>query len=148
MRNALLAFSFFILTGCTTVHIPNYIKSELNYQRKVYGDFDQIVSSVRSVLAKEGWKIENEIHPSVFERTESEDSKGILIFTGVKQHSMFLYSSYTHLNVFVHAIAEGATVEIRFHKVTPLLIKQFRSNRNDKLANRLLDKIEKEAETR
>ncbi len=126
-----------VLCGCTTVQIPNYIKADHPYTCKVYGNFDKIASNVRAVLMRNGFKIDSETNPSVFERPEAEsqsDGKDVLIFTSIRQHSMFLYSSYTHLNVFIHAIAEGAEVEIRYGKVTPLVIKQFRSSRNDKLA--------------
>ena len=146
-----LALFFLFAAGCSTVQIPNYIKADRPYARKVYGDYDNILSTLKTVLAKEGWTVEREMSPSVYERAEQEGAnadKDVLLFTNVKQHSMILYSSYTHLNIIMHAIAEGADVEIRYAKVTPLLIKQFHSDRNDPLATRILDRLEKELESK
>ena len=136
-----------IVCGCATVQIPGYIKADHPYARKMYGNFDKIVIAARNVLVRNGWKIKTATHPSVYERMEGErenTDKDLLLFTDVKEHSMVLYSSYTHLNVFIHAIAEGAQVEIRYGKVTPLLVKQVQSTSNDKLANKILDQIEQE----
>ncbi|MBI4309380.1 MAG: hypothetical protein HY591_03515 [Candidatus Omnitrophica bacterium] len=145
LRCMVLALAF--LCGCVTVQVPGYIKADHPYARKMYGNFDKIVIAAQNILVRNGWKIKAAMDPSVYERVEGEDGstdKDILFFTDIKQHSMVLYSSYTHLNVFIHAIAEGAQVEIRYGKVTPLLVKQFRSARNDKLANKLLEQIEQE----
>jgi hypothetical protein len=144
MRSALIVALLTVFCGCTTVQLPNYIKSDRPYVRKYYGDIEQINAVVRNVLVHNGWKIKSEARPSVYERPSDGQNteKDVLLFTNVKQHPMILYSSYTHLNVLIHAIAEGAEVEIRYHKVTPLLIKQFNSTRNDKLVNGLLEAIE------
>jgi hypothetical protein len=142
MRFALMACGLAILCGCTTVQVPNYIKSDRPYIRKMYGDFSKIDATVRNVLVRHGWKIQSEARPSVYEHGSDESGRDILLFTKVKQHPMILYSSYTHLNVLIHEITEGAEVEIRYSKVTPLFFKHFTSTRNDKLANRLLDAIE------
>ena len=147
MRLVWMALFLAIACGCTTVQVPGYIKAEHPYARKMQGDFDKVVVAVQNVVVRNGWKIKTAMHPSVYERVEGENAnsdKDILFFTDVKQHSMVLYSSYTHLNIFVHAIADGAQVEIRYGKATPLLIKQFQSTRNDKLANKILDQIEQE----
>jgi hypothetical protein len=132
-----------LVGGCMTVRIPEYIKADHPYSRKIYGDYGKIMAAVRNVIVHSGWKVQSEGDPTVYERAqEGSAAQDVLIFTNVKQHSMLLYSSYTHLNVYVHAIAEGAQVEVRFQKVTPLLFKQFYRTRNDKLAERLLRDIE------
>jgi uncharacterized protein (DUF302 family) len=147
MRLAFLACVLAVfLCGCTTVKVPNYIPSNHPYSQKMYGDYEDIVAAVREVLVKNGWKVQGQMDPSVYERAQGGDSsdRDILLFTNVKQHSMFLYSSYTHLNVFIHPTAEGAEVEIRYAKTTPLFIKQFQGSKNDKLAKKLLSQIERE----
>ena len=146
MRLGFIAVILTVLCGCTTVQIPDYIKADHPYVRKIYGDYDKITSAVYHVLARNGWKVHSQTQPSVYERPEGgreNTEKDLLLFSQVRQHSMILYSSYTHLNAFIHATADGAEVELRYGKVTPL-VKQFRSNRNDQLVKRLLTQIEQE----
>lgn len=140
-----LACSVMVLCGCVTVQVPSYIKAEQPYSRKVLGNYDQIAEAARRVLVRNGWKIDTETNANIYERNPEAEASGkdVLFFTNVKQHSMLVYSSYTHLNVFLHPTAEGAEVEVRYIKVTPV-IKRFVSYHNDKLANRLLDQIEHE----
>ena len=139
-----------ILTGCVSVQVTDYIKDNHPYTRKIIGDYENIIDTVKVVLFKEGWQIQAIANPSVYERRVGgeDESKDVLFLTGVKQYPKILYSTYTHLNVIVCAVAEGADVEIRYEALTPVRIKQFRDVRNDKLANRLLDNIEKELENK
>ena len=134
------------LCGCT-VQVQSYIKSDHPYARKLYGNYDKIVLIIKEVLAQNKYKILSETHPSVYERSSDENKEtpeDLLLFTDIKQHPMLLYSSYTHLNIFIHAETDGAQVELRYGKTTSFLVKQINSTRNDKLANRLLDQMEQE----
>lgn len=133
------------LTGCSTVQIPNYIKADHPYIRRVYGSFDQVSTAVKAVLAQEGFKVEKETAPDVYERDsrdQQEGAKGSLVLTDVKQYSRILYSSYVHLNVYLRQLADGVEVEIRYGKVTTVLFRQLKGTRNDGYARRLLDRIE------
>ncbi len=145
MKKIILFILFLSMAGCATINIPNYIDPQHPYVRKVYGDYDAIVAAVRQVLAQEGWAVQSETSPSTYERDNSAEGSatgGVLLFTSVKQHSRFLYSSYTHWNAFVRPVAGGAEVEIRYACLTPLGIKQLKGTRNDKLADRIFDAIE------
>ena len=147
MRKALcLIFALLLLGGCTTVTVGNYIRSDHPYTKKIYGDYDKIVETIRQVLAKNGYKVILESYPSVYERpvdAHQETPKDVLLFTEIRQHSMVLYSSYTHLNVYIRSVVEGAEVEVRFGKVTSFFIKQFQSTRDDQLGKNILDQIER-----
>jgi uncharacterized protein (DUF302 family) len=137
----LLCFS-----GCATVTVGNYIKSDHPYSKKIYGNFDQILETTRQVLAKNGYKVTSESYPSVYERAadaHKESPKDVLLFTEVKQHSRIFYSAYTHFNVFVHALTDGAEVEIRYANTSSFLFKQVQNTRNDKLGAKILDQIER-----
>lgn len=134
-----------LLCGCSTVSVGNYIKSEHPYSKKIYGDYDKILQTIKDVLASHHYRVVSESYPSVYERATDEHKetpKDVLLFTEIKQHSMVLFSSYTHLNVFVHSVADGAEVEVRYGKVTSLLFKQLSSTRNDALGNKILDQVE------
>ena len=142
MKTIFLMLSL-VLVGCTTLQIPSYIKSEHPYSKKVYGDYNKIVYAVRDVLVRNGWKIKTITTPTIYERTlEGDENSNILIFTEVKEQSMVLATSYTHLNVLILSIADGAMIEIRYGKLTQMPFKQMRSSRNDQLANAMLGQIE------
>ncbi len=144
MNKILLGLSLLFLSSCATVQIPSYIKADHPYSKKMYGDYNTIVNVVRNAVIKNGWKIKTVTNPSIYERAEEgNDNNDVLLFTEVKEHSKIAYTSYTHLNVFIRAIAEGAMVEIRYEKVTPVL-KRFRSTKNAKLADKILLDIEQE----
>ena len=145
-RLSIVIVGILALSGCTTIQIPNYIQANNPYIRKMYGDFDQVAQATKTVLAKYGWQIDKEVDPSVYERDSRYDNnpaKNLLIFTNLKQRSLVLTSSYTHLNVFLHSVGTATEVEVRYHSMMPV-IKRFVSTRNDKLANRILDAIEQQ----
>lgn len=142
MKTAIVCLCL-LLAGCTTLQIPSYIKSDRPYARKMYGDYNKIVYAVRDVLKRNGWQIKAITNPAIYERTqEGDENSNILIFTEIKEQSMLVSTSYTHLNVFILSIADGADVEIRYSKVTQMPFKQLKNNRNDHLANTLLEQIE------
>lgn len=146
MRLALCMSLVLLFCGCTTVNVGHYIKSDHPYNKKIYGNYDVIINTIRDVLAKNKYKVVAESFPSVYERPvdeRKETPQDVLLFTEVRQHSMILFSSYTHLNVYVRAITEGADVEVRFGKVTALLFKKIQSARNDRLGKSILDQIER-----
>ena len=133
------------LCGCSA-QVPHYIKADHPYTRKLYGNYDNIIEAAQGVLVHNGWKVQRVTNSSVYERS-NEDGENtdndVVIFTTIQRHWRLLYWSYTHLNIFVHPTGEGAQVDLRWAKVTPLLFK-FTSTRNDRLANRLLDQMEEE----
>jgi hypothetical protein len=63
--------------------------------------------------------------------------------TSVRKQYRVLYSTYTHLNVFIRSIGNTCDVEIRYEAQTPL-VKQFISVRNDRTVENILGAIEKE----
>jgi len=149
-RLSVIVMSVLALVGCATVQIPNYIKADHPYIRKISGDYDKIIAAIEDVLYRQGWKVQSQVNPSIYERRPGgeDQSRDVLFFTQIKQHANFFYSTYTHLNVFVHATGEGAEVEVRYGALNDLFIKKFEGTRNDPLAKRLLDKIEQELESK
>ena len=146
LRPAAMVCALALLCGCAA-QTSGYIKADHPYARKLYGDYDKIIMVVKEVLQRNGWSVLEENHPSVYERAAAPDMetpKDLLIFTDVKRHFRLFYSTYSRLNVFCRATAEGAEVEIRYAKVTPLGFKQFQSIRNDKLADHLLAQMDQE----
>ncbi len=150
MRRIVIVGICVLLAGCVTVQIPNYIPADHPYVRKVSGNYNEIIDAIKVVLFKDGYSIKSQVNPAIYERRSDggDQSKDVLFFTNMKQHPKFLYSTYTHFNIFVHPIAEGAEVDVRYNATTPVWLKQFQGSRNDKLANRFLNQVEQELESK
>ena len=146
MRSMVLIFTF-LLSSCASVQLPGYInKADHPYERKYYASFEKLVSSMIYVLRNKGWTISSEADPAIYERDERYENSGyqnLLLITDTKKNYRVLYSSYTHLNIFIHSMAKTCDVEIRYEAQTPL-IKQFISTRNDRMVQGILDAVEQE----
>jgi hypothetical protein len=144
MRFATLLFIFF-LAGCASVPMSGYIsRVDHLYDRKFYASFEKVVSSTMFVLKNKGWTIFKEVDPSIYERDDRYDNNGyqnLLIITNVKKQ--FDHLTNTRLNVFIHSIENTCDVQIRYEAQTHL-IKQFISVHNDRMAEDILDAIEKD----
>ena len=142
----LILLLIFNLAGCASVPMPEYIsRVDHPYDRKIYASFEKVASAVMFVLKNKGWTI-SEADPSVYERDDRYDNNGyrnLLIITNVRQNYRVLYSTFTHLNVFIHSIGNTCDVEIRYEAQTPL-VKRFISTHNDELAKGILDAVEQE----
>lgn len=128
------------------MQMPGYIgRVDHPYDRKFYASLEKVTSAVIYVLKKQGWVI-SEADPSIYERDDRYDNNSylnLLIITDNKKHPRVLYSTFTHLNVFIHAIGNTCDVEIRYEAQTPL-IKLFISTRDDALVQGILDAVEQE----
>ena len=143
----LILIPIFIFAGCSSVQMPGYIsRADHPYDRKFYAGFEKVVSSTMYVLKKKGWTIAEESEPSIYERDDRYDNNGyqnLLIMTAIRKNYRVMYSTYKHLNVFVHSIGNTCDVEIRYEARTPL-VKQFISVRNDRMVQGILDAVEQE----
>jgi hypothetical protein len=145
MRYLILSIVF-MLSGCATLPVTDYIKADHPYERKIYASFEKVTSAAIFILHQKGWSTSQGVDPAVFEqdeRYENNASENVLIFTDIKRHFRLFYSTYTHLNILVHGLGSSCNVEIRFCKLTPLG-KQFITVRNDRLAQNILDAVEQE----
>ena len=144
MRFLILSL-IFLLSGCASVQIPGYIgRIDHPYERKIYGSFEKVVSTTMFVLKKQGWKIDSEADPSIYERDDRYDHNGyqnLLIITDVKKRSLHLTGMY--LNVFIHSIGNTCDVEIRY-EAQKSLIRPFTGARNDRMVQDILDALEQE----
>ncbi len=130
--------------GCVSVQIPQYLQDKHPYKKEFYSDYDATLKATKKILKNSDWKISSTADPAVFEESSENkrlEGKKILIFTENKQTSMFLFSRYTQLNIYVRALKNSTEVEIRYEAVIPLPFKQFRSYRNDSFVNNLFKQI-------
>ena len=115
----------FILGGCASVPMSGYIsRVDHPYDRKIYASFEKVTGAIIDVLKNKGWTIAEEAKPSVYERDDRYDNNGyrnLLIITDVRRQNLVLYSTFTHLNVFIHCLKDSCDVEIRYEARTPLV---------------------------
>lgn len=150
MKKLILIFFLMSLAGCAGLNVPDYIKADHPVARRVTGSYPKIVDAIKVALFKERWDIRGVDNPSIYERLPSGENQAqdIVFFTKIKTHQKFIYSSHEHLNVFVHVVAEGAEVDVRYEVIESSIFGRFHKLRNDRLANHLLDLIEEELESR
>lgn len=150
MKNILNITKVFLLcvligaAGCASIP-PQYIPGDQPYKRTYYGDFDDILSVVRSTLEEDGWEVVKEVDPTLYERNPlyNEGEKGhILLFTNIKKSQRFVYSTSTHLNVYVNRIFDGVEVDARYGRVRDFHVLKMRSYKNERLVKKFLDRIE------
>ena len=148
MRRIVSLLLIFTLTGCASITIPNYIHDRHPNLKTFYAPYDQVHAATLKALGDLGWRIEQETDPALYERgRQSQDMsrQQTLIFTDINQLSFFAGSRYARLNVFLHVTADKATeVEVRYLKVTSVMFKTFYNYKNDRLAERIFKRIEKE----
>lgn len=133
------------LAGCAGVNPPHYIQGDQPYKRTYYGEYADILDVVRSTMNEEGWEIVKEVDPTQYERNPlyAEGEEGhILLFTKIKKSQRFVYSTSTHLNVYVNRIFDGVEVDVRYGRVRDFHLWKMRSYKNERLVKNLLDRIE------
>jgi len=145
MKKYFSVFVLLFLVGCASVKVPSYIQAEHPYKRTVYGTYEEVLSAVKDVLTEEGWAIAKETHPALYERNavySEDDKEHALIFTDSKQASRLIYSTFTHLNVYINRTQEGMELDVRYVKVIDLYLKKIHRYRNDAMVERLLNFVE------
>lgn len=144
MRKSALIVCLAFCTGCVSVQIPQYLQDKHPYKREYFATYDETLEALKKVLKNDEWKIASTADPVVFEATtqnKSSEDRRVLIFTENKQTSMFLFSSYSQLNIYLRALMNSTEVEIRYEAVVPIPFKQFRTYRKDSFVNKLLNQI-------
>ena len=133
------------MIGCASIDPPSYIQAENPYKRTYYGSFDDVLAVVRTTVQQDGWQIAKEVDPTLYERNplySTGDQGHVLILTDIKCSQRIIYSKATHLNVYVHRIAEGVEVDVRYGSVKNFHLWKARSYRNNALIKKMLDHIE------
>jgi hypothetical protein len=134
-HSLLLVAALFFLSGCASGQMPGYIsRVDHPYDRTFYGSFEKVTSAFMYVLKKQGWTIDSEVDPAIYERDDRYDNnsyQNLLIITDVRKH--FLQLSAAHLNVFIHSNGNTCSVEVRFS-----------SGRGDRAVQDILDTVESE----
>ena len=143
MRKVLPLISLIFVVGCASVEFPAYIQDKHPYTQRFYGEHKEVLEAVTNSLKDFGWQIEGTADPVVYEQARAAEpgSENILLFSQVRQSPRILWTTYSRLNVFISSKNKVSDVEIRYTKIKPLPIKQFKGFRNDNLSKEIFQHI-------
>lgn len=145
MRKYFILLLVLACSGCVTVKIPRYLEDASTYKKKYYASFEETINAAKIVLEDQNWTIADIVDPAIYEQNAVYDEtkgKQALIFTETRQTSMLLFSRYSNLNVYVRTLDSSSTeIELRYHSVTPIFFKNFKSNKNDRYADKYFESI-------
>ena len=135
----------FLISGCATVDIPNYIQDKSPYKQTFYAGFDQVVDATSKTLTKYGWTVANKYDPTVFEQNKElkqADAKQIMLSTDVRQTAFFVGTRYARINAYIRTVDSSSTeVEIRYLTETSMPVKTFKNYKNDRSVKNILNDI-------
>jgi len=148
LRRTSIVIILFILTatGCTT-KLPDYIKDDYPYKKRVAGSYDQVLEATKVALKELGWSVDKEVDPTVYEVNKllgDPDARQILFFTNKRKTRLTMGRRYSRLNVYLRSGKDKEVeVEIRYMGVTALPLKKLYDYHNEKLVDTVFQEIEK-----
>jgi len=146
MKRIFVVLLILLICGCVTVKIPKYLEDEFPYRQSFNASFEKTFAATLKALKNTGWQVSETTSPLVFGPRKASDKSRkyeVLIFTEIKQTPLFLGSSYVTLNALLRSTDPSHTdVEIRYLSMVAILFKTSKSYQNDKLVERIFDKIE------
>jgi len=134
------------LAGCASISVPNYIKDNNPYKKKVYGEYNKVLKVATEVVEELGWTIAGTSDPLIFEGSTAAANSGnqqILVFTETRQTPWFLGTKYMKLNVLVRDLGSNkAEVELRYIRINSTFFMKFYGYKRDRLAEKILKNID------
>ena len=130
--------------GCSSAVIPGYLLDKHPYTQRFYADFDECTSAVRQALTEQGWQVETQTDPAIYEQGREKDPEAqqILYISNVRVTAIGVGSRYARVNAFINSKAGISEVELRYMSITDLPAKDLRSYRNDGAAKRTFARIQ------
>lgn len=136
----------FMLSGCTTVNIPSYIKDDHPYTHLVYANFDEALETVKQVLNDKGWTVIDETDPTVYEHSaiKGEGGREILLFTDIKEYPYFLGTRYRRANVFLRSTSQPnqTEMELRFVTINSMTVAKTRKYKHSRAAAHIFEAVD------
>ena len=141
---ALFCCVVFIAGGCAKAYVPHYLQSRNPYVRRFHAGFEPARRAVILALAEEGWIINEETEPAVYERHPFNDldARQLLLISSDRESGSLFGRRHSVANVFLRHKNEVAEVEIRVATVTEAWPKPRTRYRNDPLVERIFTSIE------
>ena len=143
----LLAFfsclAAFVFGGCAKAYVPHYLQSRNPYVRRFHAGFEEARRAVILALAEEGWIVQEETDPDVYERHPFNDldARQVLLISNARDSGGLFGRRQEIANVFLRHKHEIAEIEIRVATVTENWFKTRARYRNDPLAERIFSSI-------
>lgn len=139
----ILVLVVFIVSGCVSISIPQYISKQSEYKQKFYADFEEVFNAALAALHDLKWEVAGTANPMMYEETVSYDpnSQQMLIFTETKQSLMLLFSRYNRLNILARSMADSVEIEVRFEAMTAYPFHTAHNYKNDRLAEKIFNRI-------
>lgn len=146
MVNKILTVLILFCAGCVSANIPNYLKEEHPYKKKIYADYQKTVAATQEALKELGWTIAETTQPGVYEQEPSANSQyqATLLFTNIRQTALFLGTRYAKMNIYLRELADGTELEIRYLTVTSTPLRSFESYRNDSAVQKFFERIDQQ----
>ncbi len=145
MKSLICLLILITLTGCSVVNVSPYIQDKHPYTKTLLSNYNKILLVTKKTLEVEGWKIVKEADPAIYEKGRELDvsnAKQTLIFAQTFKPSWVGGGKIAQMNIYLRTIDELNTeIEIRYLVVKRALITNLYGYRNDKLINRLIEKI-------
>jgi hypothetical protein len=144
----LTCFLIFISGGCAKAYIPRYLQSRNPYIRRFHAGFEPARRAAILALAEEGWIVEEESDPVVYERHPFNDldARQSLLISNDRETWSLWGRRHAIANVFLRHKNDVAEVEIRVITVTEGWLKARARHRHDSLVEGLFKRIEQSLE--
>ena len=136
-----------IFSGCSTTQIPGYIVDKYPYKKTFLADFDEVLKAATETFKDLGWTIVKTADPAEYERVQAAEepsARQVLLFTEIRQDSLFIGTRYTRLNAYLRQTQDKTTeVEIRCLTANAFFFKTFYHYKNNKAAERMFKHIQR-----
>lgn len=139
----LSACLIFASGGCAKAYIPHYLQSRNPYVRRFHSAFEQARRAVILALAEEGWIVEEETDPVVYERHPFNDldAQQVLFISNDRASWSVWGRRHAIANVFLRHKNDIAEIEIRVATVTEGWFRSGTRYREDPLVKGIFDRI-------
>lgn len=130
--------------GCTSLQIPVYIPEEKPFTQRFYAGYPRVVSAVRQALTDQGWSIDRELEPRVFELAVpgAQEGDSVLLVSGIRESRMFFATRYARLNVYIFSKEDVSDVELRYLGVNSVVFFKSKNFGDKDFAKRLFKRME------
>ena len=139
----LSACLIFALSGCAKAYIQHYLQSRNPYVRRFHSGFEHARQAIILALAEEGWIVEEETDPVVYERHPFNDldAQQVLLISNDRDSWSIWGRRHAIANVFLRHKNDIAEIEIRVATVTEGWLRSGARYREDSLVEGIFDRI-------
>lgn len=111
----LLIAGMITLAGCASTRLPLYLQDRGAQAKRFYADYDQTLTALKETLNEQGWQIEKQVAPSVYEQNRYNDLNGqqTLILTALRESRGWTGRRYGRMNIYLRSKSGISELEVR-----------------------------------